>query len=363
MSRIALLLIICLFAAGCGGEQETKGTRVVSPQIKTNESGVARTKLEMRPEESGELSRLHKFDDTDLEVGVEITYKNGLMRQNVLDTLTGKVRESKLFHPGQSKVAAHSKFAADGKNIVWNEAYYNSGKPLRTIRTNAAGEREMHMYLENGQEQSSTLLRKDGSGSHKEWEWQPYQATDALFLSYECKWTADGKLEEIFYNVLNGQIRHMNRLDDKEQETLRYGDGGKLTMRQYFNFKNADPNNRFWPKNFVKTELLADDEKTIEATVYCEQATPSFSLPGTVTVVSNDGSKREILFDTGWVAKSDKQFDKDGKLVNEQKEVKHLQDPLGERVQKSLYPLFSREQSKSITVVQELKAKFTANVQ
>ncbi|MBY0359919.1 MAG: hypothetical protein K2W82_18085 [Candidatus Obscuribacterales bacterium] len=357
MSRIALLLIICLFAAGCGGEQAAKETRVISPQIKTSESGVARTKLEMRPEESGELSRLHKFDDTDLEIGVEITYKNGLMRHNVLDTLTGKVRESKLFHPGQSKVAAHSKFAADGKNIVWNDAFYKSGKQLRTIRTNASGEREMHMYLEDGQVNFYTLLRKDGSGSHK--EWLQYRNDTSVVLRYECKWTADNKFEETMYDYADGRIQHTHRRSGTNQETLRYDKSGKLFMRQYFKF--TDPANPFWPSEFVKAELLGDDESTVVATVYCPKDKTGFSAPGTVIIESDEG-KREILFGAGWEAISDKHFDKNGKLLKEQA-AKHLEDPLGKRVQKNLTALFSRESGPGVASLKGYVDAFTANVQ
>ncbi len=315
--------LLCFSLTGCGKTE----TPVVEPPPQSKVT----IKVEPRPADSPEQTRIHKFDEFDREFETEIAYRDNSKGLEIRNPTTGDVHEFKKWYPGVSTLQQHAKYTRG--ELVWEELYHSNGKLQQRRTWHKNGDREMQQFVTDGtSEVGRVLIRKDGSG-----EWiqriQDWRTGAVKGTRQRITWKPNGDLVREEYDYQNGTTlltRAETNGENLVLDILR--PDGTVLYRQYHKAveqPKAPPGQMRIrpfgsPWNLQKVEALAADGKTVEKTFFFSGARFA-QQPVEVHIPRANGGK--IVVETGMddrtgelKVKGEKVYDKDGKLVSEQKD-------------------------------------------
>lgn len=327
LSAVGAAMLLCFALTGCS-DKKAELPPPVDPTPKVT------IKVEPMPAESPEQTRVHKLDEFGREFETEIAYRDNSKGLEIWNPTTSALVEFKRWYPGSTTLQRHGKYTA-GK-LVWEEQYHSNGKVSQRRLWHKNGDREYLQFSSDGtSELGKVLIRKDGSG-----EWiqrnQDWRTGKVQGMRQRYTWEANGDLVREEYDYQNGTTL-LNRAATKGDNLVVdiFRPDGTVEFRQYHKAPPAPPsnggNNNAPPTGFrvrwswilEKVEVFAADGKTLVKSFICT-AQRFGSQPSEVHVPQANGGK--IVVEIGYddrgelKVKGEKVFDKDGKLVSEQKD-------------------------------------------
>lgn len=244
-------------------------------------------RVEPRPEDSGEIVRIHKVDEAGRILETEITYRNG-ERAREIYRINGSLAERQEFYKG-GQVRQRSTIDEDGRTVL--QMHYRQDGTLKLWQQALPdGSRQDTLYWSDGKQKFSETI-KELDGTQKIRYFDKFGALTARKLL-----SANGEqlLQEQFDK--NGKLifkaEPCNTGEATEILTI-YRPDGTIEMRQLF-LAATSP---WWKVSSLKTTELYDASgKKILMKVHMSISSYSYGYAATSTVdfvetFSEDGSR------------------------------------------------------------------------
>lgn len=312
--NVFCLLSVSVFFNGCAEQTAT-------PSAADQVTAGTHTRLELRPENSGERSRLHKLDADDRKVEIEIAYLDSSKAVATYDSME-RLSEYKRYWPS-GKLAVHAKLTDRGRRVSWQESYSFEGVLERRVESDKSGDRQYRDFFPDGQERVNLLMHADGSGACKIW----FDMKGKRELAQSQTWQKDGSFRVDYFTSMAFPDQRLQSLefDANNGATFTYyAAGGQVILASTWKYVgNGEKKN---PAQTSNGWLLVAGRSKINNVeklyTYSDRSSPQDRYAQEVQLIDGDGSKRVARAKKDELTQLEEMeyYDAQGKLVKRQTE-------------------------------------------